>query len=173
LKKQFSIRGVPPLEAYTIDEGWNSIKSGEWAVLTRKNSRTGLLDASYIARSLGKRIRLWISPRGGFEATEKFAKKIEKSGFGQYNAEADGNMHRIKHILNICRMRLCVQPRKTIFHTGSWTAFMLKPCHNEGHGHIVGGEQDMYEITEHWERWIKVIKSPGARLCRSRQGIIY
>ena len=167
IEKQFSIRGVPPLEAYTIDEGWNSIKSGEWEV-NQKKFPNGLLDASYIARSLGSGFGLWISPRGGFEATEKFAKKIEKSGFGHYNAEADEICTASETYIKHMQDALVRATKENDISYWKLDGFMLKPCHNDGHGHIVGGEHDMYEITEHWERWIKVIKS--LRKAMQKQG---
>ena len=32
--------------------------------------------------------------------------------------------------------------------------FCLKPCTNPKHDHITGGENDMYFVTEMWQRWI-------------------
>ncbi len=167
IEKQLSMRGVPPLDAYTVDEGWSNYKSGEWEV-NQKKFPNGLLDASYTARSLGSGFGLWISPRGGFVCPEKFAKKIEKSGFGSYNSEADEICVASDAYIKNMQERLVKATLENDVCYWKLDGFMLKPCLNEEHGHMVGGEHQMYEITELWERWIKVIKA--MRKARQKQG---
>lgn len=167
IEKQLSRHGAPPLEAYTVDEGWSNYKSGKWEV-NQKKFPNGLLDASYTAKSLGSGFGLWVSPRGGFEAPGKFAKRIEKSGFGNYNAEADEICTASEAYIKNMQEALVRATKENDVSYWKLDGFMLKPCLNEGHGHIVGGEEQMYEITEHWERWIKLIKA--LRKARQKQG---
>ncbi len=167
IEKQLSMRGVPPLDAYTVDEGWSNYKSGKWEV-NRKKFPNGLLDASYTAKSLGSGFGLWVSPRGGSEASGKFARRIEKSGFGHYNAEGDDICVASETYINNMKEALINATRENDVSFWKLDGFILTPCLNENHGHIIGGEQQMYEITELCERWINVIKA--IRKARQKQG---
>ncbi len=167
IEKQLSMRGVPPIDAYTIDEGWSNYKSGDWAV-NQKKFPNGLLDASFTARSLGSGFGLWISPRGGFICPDKFAKRIEKSGFGYQNAEAGEICVAAEAYIKNMQDALIRATKENDISYWKLDGFMLKPCLNEEHGHAVGGEEQMYEITELWERWIKVIKA--IRKASQKQG---
>ncbi|MCC8073139.1 MAG: hypothetical protein LIO62_03315 [Clostridiales bacterium] len=166
IEKNLSSNGVPPIDAYVIDDGWNDYKNSFWSF--NKKFPNALYDSTEIARKLGSSFGLWLGPRGGYIHNEKFAKRIEKAGKGSFNAQSR----------DICVADRTYQENvknfilKTTkeFNIGYWKldGFCLAPCTNPKHNHIVGGENDMYFITEMWEGWIEIFKS--VRELRSKAG---
>lgn len=153
IEQGLSDHGVPPLDAYVIDDGWNNYKAPFWSF--NKKFPNKLTDATDQCHKLGSTFGLWLGPRGGYTAaTPRFAKKIEKGGNGYLNSNS---------------MDICVGSEKYLqnlekFLTDTCTefdiqylkldGFCLKPCTNPKHDHITGGENDMYFVTEMWQRWI-------------------
>lgn len=167
IEKGLSSHGVPPLDAYVIDDGWNNYKAGFWSF--NKKFPNELYDATSICKKLASNLGLWLGPRGGYNAaTPKFAKKIEKSGNGFYNADSDdiciGSETYIKKVQDF----LIKTTKEFDISYWKFDGFALKPCTNSKHDHITGGENEMYYITELWTRWIELFKN--LRACRENMG---
>lgn len=158
IEKGLSSHGVPPLNAYVVDDGWNNYKAPFWSF--NKKFPNALYDTTDICKKLGSNAGLWLGPRGGYTvATPKFAKKIEKEGNGFYNAESNdiciGSQKYIEKLETFL-----IQTTKE-FDLNYWKldGFCLRPCKNSKHDHITGGENEMYYMTELWERWIELLKN--------------
>lgn len=166
IEKHLSSNGIAPLDAYVVDDGWNDYKGNFWGF--NKKFPNQFYDISDITHRFKSNFGMWISPRGSYQTPDKFAKKIEKSGLGSFNADAkdiciaDKNYQK-----NLCEFILKSTKE---FDVDYWKidGFCLMPCTNPKHNHIVGGENDMYFITEMWQGWIDIFNS--MRSLRKRQG---
>lgn len=166
IEKGLTSNGIPPLDAYVVDDGWNDYKGNFWGF--NRKFPNQLYDSTQIAEKLGSHFGLWLGPRGGYNFPDKFAKRIEKAGLGAYNSEAkdicvaDKTYHK-----NVCDFLLKTTQE---FDIDYWKldGFCLKPCQNQNHNHAVGGEHDMYFYTDMCLGWIEIFKK--MRALRKRQG---
>lgn len=167
VEKMLSSHGVEPIDSYVIDDGWNNYKGSFWGY-NQKKFPNGFLNTAQCTASLGSSLGLWLSPRGGYEFNKKFAKSIERAHFGYYNAEAEDICVSSKAYLeNLEKFILKTTLENDI---GYWKldGFCKTPCRDRQHDHIVGGENDMYYITEMWQGYIKIFKA--MRALREKQG---
>lgn len=159
VEKQLSSHGVPPLDGYVIDDGWNNYRSSFWSI-DQNDFPNGFLDASHSVKSFGSEFGLWLGPRGGYNiSTHAFAKRIEKSGYGYYNAQANDICVASQTYLDNLEKFLVKTTRENDISYWKLDGFILKPCQNPKHDHVTGGDHDMYVVTEAWHRWIKIFKS--------------
>lgn len=157
IEKQLSSNSIPPLDAYVIDDGWNDYKASFWKF--NKKFPNQLYDSSIITKRLGSSLGLWIGPRGGYNHQDKFAKKIEKSGNGAYNAQARDICVADKTYQKNIENFILKATRDFDLDYWKFDGFCLGPCTNPKHKHITGGENDMYYFTEMWEGWIEIFKN--------------
>lgn len=167
VESKLTSNGVAPLDGYVIDDGWNNYKADFWSV-NQKRFPNGFLDLSSLTNRLGSSFGLWLGPRGGYNFNSKFAKRIERGGFGYYNAESNDICVCSKTYLNNLKEFLVKATRENDIAYWKLDGFALKPCQNQKHDHITGGDHDMYYITELWRRWIKIFKA--LRDARKSQG---
>lgn len=166
IEKHMSANAVRPFDAYSIDDGWNDYKASFWSF--NKKFPNKLYDSSNITKKLASSLGLWLGPRGGYNFQAKFAKKIEKSGLGAYNAQSNDICVADKdYQKNVCDFLLKATNE---FDIDYWKldGFCLSPCTNSRHNHITGGENDMYFYTQMWEGWIEIFKK--IRSLRKKQG---
>lgn len=156
IEKGLSSNGVAPIDAYVIDDGWNDYKADFWSF--NKKFPNKLYDPTELANKLSSSFGLWLSPRGGYDFQSKFAKRMEKKGFGAYNAQSNDICVADETYINNLEKFLIKTTKE--FNIAYWKldGFCLSPCTNDKHAHITGGENDMYFVTEMWERWINVFK---------------
>lgn len=161
IAKQLDAHGAPKPDAYTVDDGWNNYKAPFWSY--NKKFPNGLKPISELTKKLDSSLGLWIGPKGGYNKSQQFAKKMDKKGFGAVNSAtkdiciADkGYQANLKEFLVNTTEELDLSYWK---HDG----FCLKGCTNPKHSHMVGGEDDMYYYTDMWEGWIEIIKAIRAK----------
>ncbi len=167
MENNLSSHGIPPIDGYVLDDGWNNYNGNFWAY-SQKKFPNGFLDASQTAKSIGSEFGLWLGPRGGYNYQHKFGKKMESKGFGYYNAESDDIcIASERYIKNVEKFFVETTKENDISY---WKidGFCLKPCKNSNHDHITGGDHEMYFVTEMWQRWIHVFKA--IREARTKQG---
>lgn len=157
VEKNLSANGVPPIDAYVIDDGWNDYKAAFWSFNSKKFPNK-LYDSSNMTQKLCSSFGLWLGPRGGYNFQAKFAKRMEKKGFGAYNAQAHDICIADKTYQNNVKDFILKTTKEFDISYWKLDGFCLSPCTNSKHNHITGGEQDMYLITEMWEGWIKIFK---------------
>jgi len=158
VENKLSSLGIPPLDGYVIDDGWNDYKSDFWCFHPKKFPN-GLLYASETANKFSSHFGLWLGPRGGYNFQKKFAKRMEKNGFGYYNAQAmDICIASEQYLKNLEEFLLSTTIENNISY---WKldGFCLIPCESKKHDHISGGAHNMYVMTEMWQRWIKIFKA--------------
>ncbi len=166
VEKNLTANGVQPLDAYVVDDGWNDYKAPFWKF--SKKFPTALGDISALTKSFSSTLGLWFGPRGGYNYQSKFAKRMEKKGFGAYNAQSNdicigdhGYQKNVKEFLVNTVERLDLSYLKL-------DGFCLKPCNNPKHSHAVGGRKNMYYITEMWQGWIDIFRA--VRKSRAEKG---
>ena len=148
---------APQLDAYVIDEGWADNKAKFWQV-NNKAFPNELKDISALVGTFGSSFGLWLSPRGGYKYCKKFAKKINKAGNGYFNeASNDICIGSKKYIDNLC-VYLTQKIKELSVDYLKLDGFSLQPCNNPQHDHCVGGENDMYFVTQMWHRWISLFE---------------
>lgn len=156
IEKGLSSNGVAPLDAYVVDDGWVDYKSGFWSF--NKKFPNQLYDITQLTANLGTKFGLWLGPRGGYGRPDLFAKKMEKRGLGAYNAEAKDICVADKTYIKNVTDFILKSTQEFDIDYWKFDGFCLSPCKNPNHSHPVGGEYDMYFVSEMWHCWIEVFK---------------
>lgn len=156
IEKGLTSNGIAPLDAYVVDDGWVDYKSGFWSF--NKKFPNQLYDISQITAKLDSHFGLWLGPRGGYGFPDKFAKKMEKLGKGSFNSEAKDVCVADKTYIKNVTDFILKSTKEFDIDYWKFDGFCLAPCKNPNHNHPVGGENDMYFITDMWECWIDVFK---------------
>lgn len=167
VEKNLSANGVPPIDAYVIDDGWNDYKAAFWSFNSKKFPNK-LYDSSDMTQKLYSSFGLWLGPRGGYNFQAKFAKRMEKKGFGAFNAQSKDICIADKTYQDNVKDFILKTTKEFDISYWKFDGFCLSPCTNPKHNHVVGGEQDMYLFTEMWEGWIEIFKE--LREARKKQG---
>lgn len=166
IEKGLTSNGIAPLDAYVVDDGWVDYKSGFWSF--NKKFPNQLYDISQITAKLDSHFGLWLGPRGGYGFPDKFAKKMEKLGKGSFNSEAKDVCVADKTYIKNVTDFILKSTKEFDIDYWKFDGFCLAPCKNPNHNHPVGGENDMYFITDMWECWIDVFKK--IRKLRTKAG---
>jgi len=166
IEKHLSSNGVRPLDAYVIDDGWNDYKAPFWSF--NKKFPNKMYDSSDITQKLGSAFGLWFGPRGGYNYQTKFAKRMEKKGFGAYNSQSYDICVADKTYQKNAGDFLLKATKEFDINYWKFDGFCLSPCTNQKHNHNTGGENDMYFFTEMWDGWIEIFKN--IRKLRAKQG---
>ena len=156
IEKGLTSNGIAPLDAYVVDDGWVDYKSGFWSF--NKKFPNQLYDISQITAKLDSHFGLWLGPRGGYGFPDKFAKKMEKLGKGSFNSEAKDVCVADKTYIKNVTDFILKSTKEFDIDYWKFDGFCLAPCKNPNHNHPVGGENDMYFITDMWDCWIDVFK---------------
>jgi hypothetical protein len=167
VEKHLSSNGVPPLDAYVVDDGWNDYKARFWSINSKKFPNQ-FYDTVSLTQRFSSSFGLWLGPRGGYNSQQKFAKKIEKSNLGAYNALSRDICIADKTYQQNLQDFVLKTTRDFDIDYWKFDGFCLTPCNNPKHNHIVGGEDDMYFVTEMWQGYIELFKS--IRELRKKQG---
>ena len=152
--KQLQAYGAPELAAYVVDDGWPNVKADFWSF--NKKFPNKLTNVTALCNEMGSKFGMWLGPRGGYTRPDKIAKRYQRAGNGYLNKEAQ---------------EICVASSKYVEKLGDFLVettnefdidywkldgFCLKPCKNPKHDHAVGGYEDMYFVTDMWQKWIQL-----------------
>ena len=146
--------GAPKIDSFVLDDGWQNPKAKFWQVNSKKFPEE-LGDISALCKNYGSTLGLWLSPRGGYSNPYKFAKRIQSGKNGFVNAESrdicTGSKTYIENLTEFLNQKIGELSIGYLKLDG----FSLLPCKNEKHDHDVGGDNDMYFITDMWHSWIE------------------
>ncbi|MFR5876053.1 MAG: hypothetical protein ACLUFN_06145 [Eubacterium sp.] len=158
ISKGLAFSDAPKLDAYVIDDGWNNYKSKFWS-FDEKKFPNGLDHIAADVKKMGSGFGLWLGPRGGYDYQKKFAKKIQKGGFGYLNKNSqDICVASTKYLDNLEKFLIDTTCKYDIDYL-KLDGFCLKPCTDESHDHAIGGENEMYFVTDMWHKWIKLFEN--------------
>ena len=159
-------QGIPQLDAYVVDDGWCNYKAKFWDF--NKNFPNGMTDLSAQCRAMESSLGMWLGPSGGYSKNKSFAKKIQSGQNGYYNAESkDICVASSRYIDKLCDYLIETTKQYDLSY---WKldGFCLKPCRNAAHDHAVGGENDMYFLTDMWHKWTALFAK--LRAARAQEG---
>lgn len=157
VESKLSANGVAPLDAYVVDDGWNDYKASFWSF--NKKFPNKLEDSSRMTAKLGSSFGLWLGPRGGYNYQARFAKRMDRKGTGAFNAASRDICIADKMYQKNVKEFILNTTRDFNIDYWKFDGFCLRPCTNPRHNHIVGGEDNMYFVTEMWQGWIDIFKS--------------
>lgn len=165
IEKNLTQNGVPPLDSYAIDDGWNaygpwekSNKSHFWEF--NQKFPNGLTEPARYAESVASHLGLWLGPRGGYDFNVEFAKMLEKYGNGVFNVHSNDIVTGDKVYLK--KLQEFFLRCQHLYHINYWKldGFLHTPPQpGPDHRYITGGYRGMYYVTEHWERWIRIFQA--------------
>jgi hypothetical protein len=168
--------GVPPLDSYVVDDGWNNYYDGTFTSSAGSSqgstkNRTGfwefndkfpneLYPSSALTSKLQSSFGLWLGPQGGYQYHPTFAKYLESKGTGHVQNDYWMNVcvGSDKYIKNLERLFIDYQKRFQIDYW-KWDGFAIRPCTCDTHDHMTGGYQNMYFTTDLWEKWIALFRN--------------
>lgn len=156
IEKGLTRTGNPPLDCYAVDDGWNDYDGNFWAFNSKFPNE--LKPVSDLVSGFSSELGLWLGPRGGYNYNSKFAKNIEKYDKGAFNKQSYDICVADKRYVD--RVSDFFIDNMNKYDIGYWKldGFMLKPCKNKHHQHLTGGHNDMYCMTDCWEKWLKVFE---------------
>lgn len=167
IEKGLTQHGVAPMDAYVVDDGWNDYSKGFWCF--NEKFPQELYPSAALAKKFASHFGLWLGPRGGYTMdTPRFAKHIQKAGNGFRNPKSkDICVAAPVYQQGVKKLFLDFMQR---FDLNYWKldGFALRPCPKKRHGHMTGGEHDMYFTTELWENWTDIFTE--MRRQREEQG---
>ncbi len=144
---------APALDAFVVDDGWQNTKAPFWSF--NKKFPDGLTNIAALCRDMGSAPGLWLGPRGGYNNPEKVAKSMQRKGNAYVNKESrDVCVASTVYVEKLAHL-FVEMTRKYGIEYWKLDGFCLNPCRNEKHDHAVGGRNDMYMVTDMWQKWIK------------------
>lgn len=145
--------GAPALDCYVIDDGWQNLKAKFWEYHPKKfpNEIKPVVD---LCKSMDSNFGMWLGPRGGYHIQAKVAKRFQRGKNGFLNKEAGEVCVASDTYVNKLGDFLAEQTEKYDMDYWKLDGFALKPCLNPKHDHAIGGENDMYYVTDLWQKWI-------------------
>ncbi len=156
IEKGLTQYGVPPLDSYVVDDGWNDYKGDFWSFNSKFPNE--LYNCSRLSKNFSSSFGLWLGPRGGYNYNASFAKRMERAGTGGYNRQSrDICISDVNYLKNTEKLFKDYIERFDISYF-KLDGFMLKPCKSKKHGHPVGGYKGIYTLTDAWEKWLKIFE---------------
>lgn len=166
IEKGLTSHGVPPLDSYVIDDGWNDYGGKFWGFNSKFPNELSV--CCKLSKNLASTFGLWLGPRGGYDYQTKFAKRMEKAETGGYNKRSRDICISDRNYLKNIEALLSDYTNRFDISYYKFDGFMLKPCKTKKHGHPVGGFKGMYTLTDAWENWLSIFDK--LREQRKKQG---
>ena len=173
IERGLTTHGVRPIDSYVVDDGWNAY-GNEFGCTIKDNTTgfwqfnskfpNGLAGASSYAHRVSSEFGIWLGPRGGYNFQGSWGQFLEKSGTGTYNKNVGSVVTNDKvYLENLEKFFLKCQDEYGVnyWKLDGFIDGIPQPSTN-GH-YITGGYHGMYYITEHWERWAKLLENLYAK----------
>lgn len=187
--KHFSETGVRPLDSYVVDDGWNLYRKAENELQSRdakdKTGETGVNDqgfwmfnskfpnqltpSSQLVQNFGSNFGVWVGPRGGYNFYDDLAVIIENAGNGS-KAGGSIDVADSRYVKKFEEMAIDWMKKYNVNYwkwdgfadTGQYNAFPSGDGvvgYDERHHHMYGGENQMYHVSDLWEKWIVLMSN--------------
>ena len=174
-----------PLDSWVVDDGWQNIDAGNmdgvWTFNGKFPNQFG--PSSQLARDFGSDFGVWIGPRGGYPSAGAMADALVKQGKGVKAGDS----------IDVADRTYLEEYAKTVcdyqdrFHVNywKWDGFADDSQYNhyqqdknakDGEpgrstngptaGHMIGGKNRMYHVSDMWEAWIdlfEVVRANGEK----------
>ena len=167
IERGLTSNGLRPIDSYVVDDGWNAYgnefgcdindnTTGFWQFNTK--FPTGLAGASNFAHKVGSQFGIWLGPRGGYNFSGSWGKFLEEHGTGTSNRNCASVVTGDKvYVENLEKFFLDCQNNYGVnyWKIDGFIDGIPQPSTNGRY--ITGGHKGMYYVTEHWERWMKLL----------------
>ena len=183
IEKELTQTGVRPMDSYVVDDGWNnynntsvvdSVRSGTTLNTTgfwEFNSKfpNGLTTSSSLVNKLGSDFGVWIGPRGGYNFFGSLADILTKSGTGSKSGGSI-DVADATYVQKFEEMAINWMHDYGVNYW-KWDGFADVAQYNafpsgegvvgysEEHRHMYGGQNQMYHVTDLWEKWIVLMEN--------------
>lgn len=154
INKQLKAHHAPSIDAFVVDDGWVDMKAGFWDF--NKKFPNGMTKAVELCHQMDSGFGMWLGPRGGYVDEYKLAKRFQKKHNGFYNKEGKEICVASTDYVTKLEAFLVDQTKKYGIDYWKFDGFATKPCKNSKHDHSVGGPNDMYFVTDLWQKWTKL-----------------
>lgn len=165
MERGLSQNGVRPMDSYVVDDGWNAYgpfekdnTTGFWQF--NSNFPNGLKNPSDFAHRVSSNFGIWLGPRGGYNYNYDFAKFLEAHGNGTLNKVNYDIVTGDKQYLK--KLEEFFLKCQNDYDVNYWKldGFCARPPQPSTNGrYITGGRNNMYYMTEHWERWSHLLNN--------------
>ena len=171
------------MDSYVVDDGWNnynntsvvdSVRSGTTLNTTgfwEFNSKfpNGLTTSSSLVNKLGSDFGVWIGPRGGYNFFGSLADILTKSGTGSKSGGSI-DVADATYVQKFEEMAINWMHDYGVNYW-KWDGFADVAQYNafpsgegvvgysEEHRHMYGGQNQMYHVTDLWEKWIVLMEN--------------
>ena len=183
IDKELSETGVRPLDSYVVDDGWtdyNSQDKGFWPF--NQKFPDGFEPSSKLVQKFGSNFGVWIGPRGGYGTNESIANALVAQGMG---SKAGGSIDVADrtYLDNYTKFASGFQDEYKVNYW-KWDGFADDTQYNsfdgqggnkdgepkhtsefagaKTKGHMIGGKNRMYHVTDLWEAWIDLFEAVRA-----------
>lgn len=148
---------APEISAYVVDDGWVDMKASFWSY--NKKFPGGMGKVSAFCKELDSNFGMWLGPRGGYNDVYKLAKRFHRGKNGYVNRQARDICVASTDYVNKLQAFLEEQTRLYDINYWKFDGFALKPCRSKRHDHMVGGNENMYFVTDLWTKWIALYEA--------------
>lgn len=183
IDKELSETGVRPLDSYVVDDGWtdyNSQDKGFWPF--NQKFPNGFEPSSKLVQKFGSNFGVWIGPRGGYGTNDSIANALVAQGMG---SKAGGSIDVADrtYLDNYTKFASDFQDKYKVNYW-KWDGFADDTQYNsfdgqggnkdgepkhtsefagaKTKGHMIGGKNRMYHVTDLWEAWIDLFEAVRA-----------
>ena len=183
IDKELSETGVRPLDSYVVDDGWTDYESknkGFWPF--NQKFPKGFGPSSKLVQKFGSNFGVWIGPRGGYGTNESIADALVAQGMG---SKAGGSIDVADrtYLDNYTEFASDFQDEYKVNYW-KWDGFADDTQYNsfdgqggnidgepkhtsefagaKTKGHMIGGKNRMYHVTDLWEAWIDLFEAVRA-----------
>lgn len=152
---QLAAHNAPKLDAYVVDDGWVNFKRPKFWEYNKKFPN-GMKNVKELCNSLNSEFGMWLGPRGGYIDEWKLGKYIQRAGTGFYNKE--GKEICVASTTYVKNLQEFLIKQTKDYNIDYWKldGFATKACQNPKHDHMIGGKDDMYYVTDLWQKWIEL-----------------
>ncbi|EAX91595.1 F5/8 type C domain containing protein [Trichomonas vaginalis G3] len=172
IEKGMTQLGVPPLNSYVVDDGWNNYNSKKYDVYDEDASGTtynedgfwtfnskftqGFKLPSDFAHRIASGFGMWLGPRGGYSYPDTIAKMIQDAGKGYYNENAgDIDVGSGVYVENLKKFLVNMTNLYKINYF-KLDGFAFTDNKNPQHDHVTGGPNGAFYYTDMWEKYEKL-----------------
>lgn len=169
MERGFSQHGLRPIDSYVVDDGWNAYGNHDDSKTSPNKSDfwdfnnkfpNGFTEPAKYAQNVCSKFGLWLGPRGGYDYQGDWGRWLEAKGTGTYNKNSGDVVTNDSVYLG--RLLQLMTKFQDDYDINYWKldGFMNQVPQASTNGrYITGGTNNMYYVTEHWERWNILIDS--------------
>lgn len=181
IDKELSETGVRPLDSYVVDDGWTDYTSKDKGFWPFNNKfPKGFDPSSKLVQNFGSNFGVWIGPRGGYGTNKSIAEALQAQGMGTVAGNSIDVADRT-YLEHYTKFASDFQDKYKVNYW-KWDGFADDDQYNHfdkqggdakdgvpgrsttgpTKGHMIGGKNRMYHVTDLWEAWIDLFEAVRA-----------